>query len=51
MRLVLIQGNSLANYIGRKQDCILQVDGWNPEWDPRPFIEEFRMTGELALET
>lgn len=47
MKLVLIQGDYMAHYEGRKQDVIIHVDTW--DFDVRNFIEDFRTRGEKAV--
>jgi hypothetical protein len=47
MKLVLIQGGYMANYDGRKQETVVQVHNW--DFDVKPFVEEFRVLGKLAL--
>ena len=50
MRVVVIQGRTLACYVGRKQVSVIEIDDWD-DWDGdyRGFIEDYRVRGDDAL--
>lgn len=48
MKLVLIQGNALASYEGRKQTAVVLLDSWDFD-GMHAWIEEFRVSGPQAL--
>jgi hypothetical protein len=47
MKLVMIQGNHIASYEGRKQTALVRVDHW--DFAVSEFIEGFRVSGPGAL--
>lgn len=47
MRLVVIQGKTLAQYIGRKQTSVVEIGDWDGDY--RAFIEDFRVRGSEAI--
>ena len=47
MRVVVIQGRTLACYVGRKQVSVVEIDDWDGDY--RGFIEDYRVRGDDAL--
>jgi len=47
MKLVLIQGNAIARYVGRQQELVITTDHW--DFDVPVFIEDLRARGKEAL--
>lgn len=51
MKLVLIQGNVIANYVGRQQGAVARLpDDFVPEDGFANFIERFRLHGPAIAE-
>jgi hypothetical protein len=48
MKLVLIQGDHMANYTGRAQEAIVKVHNWDG-FDVRVSVEAFRLAGARAF--
>lgn len=48
MKLVLIQGNYMANYEGREQRSVIEAHNW--DFDVRAVVETFRTEGAKAFE-
>ena len=50
MKLVLIQGDILAQYIGRQQGPVVRIDWDTDPLDARATIEDFRLNGLGAVD-
>lgn len=47
MKLLVIAGNTITRYVGRKRDIALVINDWDGDF--REFFERLRLEGEKAL--